>query len=257
MISLLSQISICPIYPRLDNFSSGVNGIKLPSTLDTTASNSLLTLTGLTNDLPIRHFSETVKLHSRQLHDPIQTITVMGAMMHPPIIEFYQSVFRRWLYCFWAQNLKLARCHAILYNYPSFRYHWHWSTCSIFSYVLFLMSCSQTSNERMQQQQQQSSSIFPSFRVNKQRAAIWFSKPSFFRFKNLKSGFLSHSSSSSSSSSSKSKSSSSSSVFSLPRSQSPSTMTLKDSIHASNTSVSNQPGACYYYLLSRKSTSKP
>lgn len=109
----------------------------------------------------------------------------------------------------------------------------------------FLMYYSQTSNERMQQQQQQPSSIFPSFRVNKQRAAIWFSKPSFFRFKNLKSGFLSHSSSSSSSSSSsKSKSSSSSSVFSLPRSQSPSTMTLKDSIHASNTSVSNQPGAC-------------
>ena len=83
MISFLSQISICPIYPRLDNFSSGVNGIKLPSTLDTTASNSLLTLTGLTNDLPIRHFSETVKLHTRQLHDPIETITVMGAMMHP------------------------------------------------------------------------------------------------------------------------------------------------------------------------------
>jgi hypothetical protein len=90
---------------------------------------------------------------------------------------------------------------------------------------------SQLSIER----KQQPSSSFLSFRVNKQRAAVWFSKPSFFRFKS-KSGFLSHSSSSS-----KSKSSLSS-VPSLSRSRSPSTTTLKDSIYPSTTSVSNQPG---------------
>jgi len=85
----------------------------------------------------------------------------------------------------------------------------------------------------------------PSFRVNKQRPATWFSKPSFFRFK-LKSNFLSRSRSSSKSRSSSLSSDPSSESESLSRPQSPSTTTSKDSIYASTittTSVSNhQPG---------------
>lgn len=92
---------------------------------------------------------------------------------------------------------------------------------------------SQPSNERKQKP-----SSFPSFRVKKQRAAIWFSKFSFPRFK-LKSGFLSHSPSSSKSHSSLSISDSDPS---LSLTQSPSTMTFKDSVYASSTSVSNQAG---------------
>ena len=121
---------------------------------------------------------------------------------------------------------------AIIYLLSFLRHHWD----LLYLTTLLSLMYSQTSDSDERKQQ---TSSFPSFQINKQRAAIWFSKPSFFRFK-LKSGFLSHSSSSSSSSSSKSsKSSSSSSVSSLP--QSPSTMTLKDGIYAS-TSVSNQAG---------------
>lgn len=89
---------------------------------------------------------------------------------------------------------------------------------------------SQTSNERKQHH-----SPLLSFRVIKQRAATWISKPSFFRFK-LKSGFPSHSRSSSKSTSSLS------SDPSLYSAQSPSTTISKDSIYSS-TNVSNQAGA--------------
>lgn len=101
-------------------------------------------------------------------------------------------------------------------------HHWHFYLCTF-----FLMN-SQPSNERKQQP-----SSFPSFLVNK-RAAIWFGKPSFFRFK-LKSRFLPYSRSSSKSRSSLSSDSS------LSCAQLPSTTTSKDSIYAS-TSVSNQAG---------------
>lgn len=81
----------------------------------------------------------------------------------------------------------------------------------------------------------------PSNERKKQRAATWFSNPSFFRFK-LKPAFLSHSRSSESS---KSHSSSLSSDPSLSRTQSPSSTTSKDSIYASSArpSVSDQAGA--------------
>ena len=78
-------------------------------------------------------------------------------------------------------------------------------------------------------------SSLPSFqKVNKQRAASWFSKPSFLRFKS-KSSSLSHSPSSHSSLSSDP---------SLSRAQSPSiTTSSKDSIiYASSTVSSNQEG---------------
>lgn len=91
---------------------------------------------------------------------------------------------------------------------------------------------SQPSNKRKQQP-----SSFPSFRIYKQRAAIWFTKFSFFRFK-MKSG-LNHPHSPSRSSSKTN--SSLSSDPSVSCAQSPSTTTSKDSINAS-TSVSNQTG---------------
>jgi hypothetical protein len=84
-------------------------------------------------------------------------------------------------------------------------------------------------NERKQ------SSPLPSFRVIKQRAATWISKPSFFRFKS-KSSFTSRSRSSSESNSSLS------SDPSLYSAQSPTTIS-KDSIYASTNVSSNQAGA--------------
>ena len=78
----------------------------------------------------------------------------------------------------------------------------------------------------------------------KQQRLGWFSKPSsFFRFKLVKSGFLSHSRSSSSSKSqiSSSLSSDPSSLSSLSRAQSPSSITIttsKDSIYAASSTGS-------------------
>ena len=98
--------------------------------------------------------------------------------------------------------------------------------------TFFLMN-SQLSNERKQQP------LSLSFRANSiQRAATWFNKPLFSRFK-LKSGFLSHSRSSSKSHSS----SSLSSDPSLSRAQSSLTTTSKDNIYATTSlSVSSQAG---------------
>ena len=108
------------------------------------------------------------------------------------------------------------------------------STLLYYHLTFFFVMNSQPSYERKPQP-----SSLPSFqKVNKQRAATWFSKPSFFRFKS-KPSFLSHSP--------KSSHSSLSSDPSLSRARSPSTITTtsssKDSIiyaSSSNVSSSNQ-----------------